>query len=182
MNRTVTFTKHYAKTAYELKAPFTQEQLTEFIDGHYYALKYMHKKTLKRVMTIEPTTLLFVHTDPRSSENVNFNLAAEELKTKLLCVSTPVTLDNHVKRLMRFLGIIGPHVKYKQDTTLNDALNKKPKEDKDKPKRKGKELEDFNPLVGGKLFILERNEDRVIKYLWDGKTSNKKSLMEPEDV
>ena len=137
MNRTVTFTKHYAKTAYELKAPFTQDQLTEFIDGHYYALKYMHKKTLKRVMTIEPTTLLFVHTDPRSSENVNFNLAAEELKSKLLCVSTPVTLDNHVKRLMRFLGIIGPHVKYREDSTLEDALKKKQAEEADsKPRRK----------------------------------------------
>lgn len=182
MNRTVTFTKHFAKTAYELKAPFTQEELTQFIDGHYYSLKYMHKKTLKRVMTIEPATLLFVHTDPKSTENVNFNLAAEELKTQLLCVSTPVTLDKHVKRLMRFLGLIGPHIKYREDKTLDDALNKKPAEEEKKRGGKDDDLKDFNPLVGGRLYILERLEDKVLKYLWDGKTTSSTSLMGVEDV
>ena len=156
MNRTVTFTKHFAKTSYEIKAPFTQEELSSFIDGHYYALRYMHKKTMKRVMTAEPVTLLFVHTDPSSQENVNFNLAAEELKRELLCVSTPVTLDKHVKRLMRFLGIIGPYAKYKEDETIQDALLQKKKEDEEKKGGKDEDLENFNPLVGGKLFILER--------------------------
>lgn len=180
MNRTVTFSKHFAKTSYQLKAPFTMDQLTNFIDGHYYSLKYMHKRTLKRVMTIEPATLLFVHTDPSSTENVNFALASEDLKRELLCVSTPVTLDKHVKRLMRFLGLIGPHIKYKKDRTIEEALKK---DGKEKTKRdKEEDLKKFHPLVGGRLFILQRNEDRVIKYKWDGKTTSKKSLMSAEDV
>jgi len=131
-------------------------------------------------MTIEPATLLFVHTDPSSSENVNFNVASEELSSNLLCVSTPVTLDKHVKRLMRFLGLIGPHVKYRKDNTISDALNK---DGTEKTKReKEEDLKNFHPLTGGKLYILERNEERVIKYRWDGKSSSKTSLMDVEDV
>ena len=32
------------------------------------------------------------------------------------------------------------------------------------------------------LFILDRNEERVIKYKWDGKTQSQKSLMDVGDV
>lgn len=181
MNRTVTFTKHYAKTAYELKAPFTQEQLTKFIDSHYYQLKYMHKKTLKRVMTVEPATLLFVHDDPSSIENVNFSLASSELSTQLLCVSTPVTLDKHVKRLMRFLGIIGPHVKYEKPKIL-EVTTKADGKEKSKHDKEEEIKKYFKPLTGGRLFILERNEERVIKYKWDRMTTSTDSLMSVEDV
>jgi thiol-disulfide isomerase/thioredoxin len=174
----VTFTKHFAKTSYELKAPFTQEQLTDFIDGHYYSLQYLHKKTLKRIMTIEPATLLYVHTDPSSIEKVNFNLVSEQLKSQILCISTPVTLDKHMKRLLRFLGLIGPHIKYR-NIESEPKVEPRRGEDRVSPEE---ELKHFNPLVGGKLYILERNEDKVLKYLWDGKSSSKTSLMSVEDV
>jgi hypothetical protein len=32
-------------------------------------------------MTIEPATLLYVHTDPSSIEKVHFNLVSEQLKS-----------------------------------------------------------------------------------------------------
>lgn len=128
-------------------------------------------------MTIEPATLLYVHTDPSSIEKVNFNLVSEQLKSQILCVSTPVTLDKHMKRLLRFLGLIGPHIKYR-DIESEPKIEKKEGEHSNPDD----ELKHFNPLVGGKLYILERNEEKVLKYVWDGKTSSTSSLMSVEDV
>jgi len=184
--RNITFSQHYAKTSYDIDEPYTLESITNFIDSHYYSLQYLHSKTLKRMMTIEPAVLLYVHTDHSSLEAINFNLAAQKLKSEILCVATPVTLDKHVKKLMRFLGIITPHTKYSWDVDLKELENKPSRENPGKEKSQNereKELKKyFNPLKGGSLFILDRNEDRVIKFKWDGKTQSQKSLMDISDV
>lgn len=138
------------------------------------------------MMTWEPATLLYVHTDHSSAETINFKLAAEKLKNQILVVSTPVTLDKHVKKLMRFLEIISPYKKYEWDideeelkkkTTPENAGKEKSQHDKDEELKKY-----FNPLKGGALFILDRNEERVLKFKWDGKTKSQSSLMEQSDV
>lgn len=99
-----------------------------------------------------------------------------------------MTLDKHVKKLMRFLGIITPHTKYAWDVDPKELQSKPSQENPGKEKSQHEKEQDlknhFHPLKGGRLFILDRNEERVLKYKWDGKTESQsqKSLMDISDV
>ena len=99
------FIKHIAKTSYKKKAPFTEKELTAFIDYHFYNLKSLDKRTLRRMMLVEPATLLLMHDDPYLQANVNFGRAAMKTSKEILTISTPVTLDKHMKKLLRFLAL-----------------------------------------------------------------------------
>lgn len=106
-NRTVRFIKHIAKTSFSISAPFTVEKITNFIDKHFYNLQSCDKTTLKRVMTVEPASIIFIHDDPSLQANIEFRVAAEEISQEILAVTTPLTLDKHMKKFIRFLGV-GP--------------------------------------------------------------------------
>lgn len=106
-NRTIGFIKHIAKTSFHIKAPFTVEKITQFVNHHYYNLQSMDKRTLKRVMTIEPASIIYIHNDPALESNIEFRVAAEEISKEILAVTTPMTLDKHMKKFLRFLGV-GP--------------------------------------------------------------------------
>ena len=134
-------------------------------------------------MTVEPATLLFMHTDPSADVTKNFILAAEDLKKQILCVSSPLTLDKHIKRLVRFLGLVGPHISYKQEGQETKPEPVEESAEKKDPHRQEKEdFSEFHPLPRGMLYILERNEDRVVKYKWDGKSVTNEDTMTTEDV
>lgn len=105
LNRTVTFSKHVFRTAFDIKAPFSAEELTEFIDRQYYNLQSLDSKTLKRMMTIEPATLLMIHPDPALQSVVDFQRTADSLWRQVLSVCTPLTNAKSMKKLIRFLGI-----------------------------------------------------------------------------
>lgn len=106
-NRTIRFIKHKAKTSFEIRAPFTIEKITEFIDYHYYNMQSMDNFALKRVMTIEPASLVYIHNNPALDSNIEFRVAAEEISKEILAITTPMTLDRHMKKFLRFLGV-GP--------------------------------------------------------------------------
>lgn len=67
----------------------------------------MDKFTLKRVMTVEPASIILIHNDPALPENIEFKVAAEEISKEVLAISTPVTLDKSMSKFLRFLGV-GP--------------------------------------------------------------------------
>jgi hypothetical protein len=108
--------------------------MLEFIDSHYNSLQYLHPKTLKRMMTYEPKVLLYVHTDHRSTETIKFKIASQKLKLELLCVSSPITLHKHVKKLMRFLGVITPYTEYTWDNEKSGIEGMTNKENPEKNK------------------------------------------------
>lgn len=99
--------KHKAKTSFSISAPFTVEKITGFIDKHFYNLQSCDKITLKRVMTVEPASIIFIHNDPSLQANIEYKVAAEEISKEILAITTPMTLDKHMKKFIRFLGV-GP--------------------------------------------------------------------------